>query len=177
MINRSGIVLVVEDNPEDTRLLQMAARKAGPAISFHFVPDGEQAIAYLKGEGAFSDRQAHPLPELVLLDLWLPQIDGFEVLSWIRSRAEFKGLKVFVWTDSAFQEIIERGRLAGADRFVPKSVAFVQGGLAGFIHSISKAVRDSAEARARQSTEAGSFRRRGEPSRWERRRPLRRAQR
>jgi CheY-like chemotaxis protein len=140
MTYNTKTVLVVEDNPDDTSLLQHAARNAPPSISFHFVPDGAQAIAYLKGDGPFRDRQAHPLPELVLLDLWLPQIDGFEVLAWIRSHPELKSLKVFVWTDSAFQDIIERARRAGADSFVPKSVAFVRGGLDGLIASILQTI-------------------------------------
>ena len=105
--------------------------------------DGEQAIAYLKGEGQFADRQAHPLPDLVLLDLWLPGMNGFEVLAWVRQQPELRGLKVFVWTDAGQREILERATQAGADRFVPKSVVFVRGGLEGLIGGISQALTGS----------------------------------
>ena len=78
-------VLVVEDDTDDVELLLIAARAAPDAVSFHIVGDGEQALAYLKGEGQFADRQAHPFPDLVLLDISLPGMNGFEVLAWIRA--------------------------------------------------------------------------------------------
>ena len=141
----SQTVLVVEDNPDDVELLQVAAGAAPDAVSFHIVQDGEQAVAYLKGEGQFADRQAHPLPELVLLDLSLPGMDGFAVLSWIRQHPEFSELKVFVWTDSGDPGALDRAIQAGANRFVPKSVSFVRGGLAGLVRGISQAIPRSAE--------------------------------
>ena len=133
-------VLVVEDSADDVELLEIAARAAPEAVSFHIVRDGEQAVAYLKGEGQFADRQAHPLPGLVLLDLSLPGMDGFEVLAWIRQHPELNALKVFVWTDSGDPVTLDRAIKAGANRFVPKSVSFVRGGLAGLVRGISAAV-------------------------------------
>ena len=138
-------VLVVEDNADDVELLRLAAEAAPNAVAFHIVGDGEKALAYLKGEGQFADRQAHPLPDLVLLDISLPGMNGFEVLTWIRAHPEFSALKVFVWTDSGDRETLDRAAKAGADRFVPKSVSFVRGGLAGLVRGISEAILRSAE--------------------------------
>jgi CheY-like chemotaxis protein len=138
-------VLVVEDNLDDVELLQIAARKAPGAVAFHIVREGEQAIAYLTGEGQFADRRAHPFPDLVLLDLWLAGMNGFEVLAWIRRHPEFDALKVFVWTDSGDPGALDLATRAGANRFVPKSVAFVRGGLAGFVRDISQAIGGPAE--------------------------------
>lgn len=138
-------VLVVEDNADDVELLQIAARTAPDAVSFHIVPDGEKALAYLKGEGQYADRHAHPFPDLILLDLWLPGINGFEVLAWIRTHRELKALPVFVWTDSGDRETLDRATQAGADRFVPKSVSFVRGGMAGLVRSISEAIVHTAK--------------------------------
>jgi CheY-like chemotaxis protein len=135
-------VLVVEDNPDDAKLLQIAAEAAPDAISYHIVRDGEHALAYLKGEGDYADRKAHPLPDLVLLDLSLPGINGFEVLAWIRQHPELKGLKVFVWTDAGDPATLDRATKAGANRFVPKSVSFVRGGLAGLVRSMAQAILD-----------------------------------
>ena len=149
-MNRLKIVLVVEDSAEDVELLQFASLKAGGSLAFHFVMDGEEAIAYLRGEGEFADRHAHPLPDLVLLDLWLPGMDGFEVLAWIRSRTEFSGLKVYVWTDAGDPKAIERATLAGADRFVPKSMVFVRGGLVGLVGGIAQALMSPAGAEAEE---------------------------
>jgi len=142
MAERLKTVLVVEDSEEDAYLLRFAAEKAPCGLAFHFVTTGEQGIAYLKGEGPFADRQAHPLPDLVLLDLWLPGVDGFAVLSWIRNHPELGGLKVFVWTDASQPEMIERATRAGANRFVPKSVVFVRGGLTGLLGGIAQALRN-----------------------------------
>ena len=138
-------VLVVEDDADDVELLLIAARTAPEAISFHIVKDGEEAMAYLEGRERFTDRQAHPFPDLVLLDLSLPRIDGFEVLAWIREQPEFSALLEFVWTDSGDPRALDRAIQGGANRFVPKSVSFVRGGLAGLVRGISEAIPDSAE--------------------------------
>jgi CheY-like chemotaxis protein len=136
-------VLVVEDNGDDADLLRIAAEAAPEAVSFHIVQDGEMALAYLTGKGQYADRHAHPFPDLVLLDITLPGMNGLDVLTWIRQQPEFGSLQVFVWTDSGDPAILERALKAGANRFVPKSVAFVRGGLAGLVRGISQAIRGS----------------------------------
>jgi CheY-like chemotaxis protein len=146
---RAKNVLVVEDSADDVRLLERASRQTLAALAFHSVPSGEEAIAYLKGEGRFADRTAHPLPDLILLDVGLPGIGGLEVLTWIRNQSELKELKVFVWTDAGEPEVLERATQAGANRFVPKSVAFVRGGLAGLISGIAQAIADPGDQRER----------------------------
>lgn len=77
-------------------------------------------MAYLRGEGVYSDRQAYPLPDLVLLDVRMPRVDGFQVLHWIRAQPDLKRLKVFVWADSQFYSDIDRAQKGGADRVIPK---------------------------------------------------------
>jgi two-component system, response regulator len=130
---------VVEDNQDDVDLLLIAARTAPHSINFHVVGDGEGAVAYLQGMGHYADRHTHPFPDLVLLDVSLPGMNGLEVLKWIRSRPELSELPVFVWTDSGDRETLERATKAGANRFVPKSVSFVKGGMAGLVRGISEA--------------------------------------
>lgn len=114
-------VLVAEDDPNDVRLLELAAQPLRPSeIKFHIVRDGEEALAYLRGDGLFSDRKAYPLPDLVLLDVRMPRLDGFQVLQWIRSQPALSKLRVFVWADSQFHSDINRAQKGGADRVIPK---------------------------------------------------------
>ena len=80
-----------------------------------------------------------------MLDLSLPGIDGFAVLAWIRQHPEINALKVFVWTDAGDPATLDRAIKAGATRFVPKSVSFVRGGLAGLVRGISQAILGPAE--------------------------------
>src|SRR4051812_9768148 len=94
----SKVVLVVEDNPDDISLVEIGVRNAECPFDFRFVSDGEQALAYLQGAGAYMDRSRHPLPDLVVLDLQMPRRDGFEVLKWIRTRQHLDRLQVIVWT-------------------------------------------------------------------------------
>src|SRR5437868_11863537 len=79
----SRSMLLVEDNEDDVFLLQRALKYAGIENPLHIVQDGEAALAYLSGAGVFADRTQHPLPFIVFLDLKLPYLNGFEVLTWL----------------------------------------------------------------------------------------------
>jgi len=116
--NSAKIVLVVEDDPDDVELFRFVVRNANHPLSFQFVHDGNEAVAYLKGEGRFADRKTHPLPELLLLDVKLPGRDGFEVLDWVRSSPRFKDLEVYVWTGWENPEHSARARELVAKHFV-----------------------------------------------------------
>ena len=114
-------ILVAEDLDNDIELLQLAFSKASPSIPLHFVKDGEEAIQYLNGDEAFSDRTAHPLPAMLLLDLKMPRIDGFQVLGWLRSRQdELRRLPVIVFTSSSEPEDIKRAYDLGANSYLVK---------------------------------------------------------
>ena len=77
-------VLVVEDSPNDVFLLQRAFSKTGPEAPLHFARDGQEALDYLKGVDRFADRNLYPLPTLLVVDLKLPGIDGFDIIQWVR---------------------------------------------------------------------------------------------
>jgi CheY-like chemotaxis protein len=113
-------VLVVEDSADDAQLLKFAVRKAVCPLRFRFVHDGEAAIAYLKGDEPFSDRKKNPFPDLVLLDVSLPKVDGFEVLEWIRATDGCESLKVCIWTGWDIPHYVERGRKLGVIQFFLK---------------------------------------------------------
>ena len=119
-----GSVLLVEDDPNDVALTQRAFERAGLANPLQIVNDGEQAIAYLAGEAPYTDRQRHPLPILVLLDLKLPRRSGFDVLGWLRGMPDVRRLPVVVLTSSAQSPDINRAYDAGANSYLVKPVAF-----------------------------------------------------
>ncbi|MDB6111697.1 MAG: two-component system response regulator [Pedosphaera sp.] len=115
-------ILHVDDDPGDTLLMQQACRKAEVSFQLHSVGDGETAIAYLNGAGAYSDRERYPLPALVLLDLKMPRKSGFDVLAWIRSEPPLKYLPVIIFTASNQEEDIRRAYEAGANSYLVKPV-------------------------------------------------------
>src|ERR1035441_855007 len=95
----AGSVLFVDDDLEWVELLRRAFARAGIPNPVQGVRDGPEAICYLRGEGPYANRAAHPLPELVLVDLRLQGMHGFEVLQWIRRQSRLAGLPVVVLTD------------------------------------------------------------------------------
>src|SRR4051812_36736051 len=83
-------ILHVEDDLNDALLFEHACRKAGAAFDLRAVHDADEAIAYLRGTDDFADRRQHPLPQLILLDLKMPRLSGFDVLSWVREQEAFR---------------------------------------------------------------------------------------
>jgi CheY-like chemotaxis protein len=115
-------VLLVEDDPDDVLLTQRAFRKLGSQIPVHVVGDGEQAVAYLEGQGSYADRASHPLPDLLLLDLKLPRRSGFEVLEWLRRQPGLRRLPVVVLTGSREITDVDRALDLGANSYLTKPV-------------------------------------------------------
>lgn len=116
MTTSSATILVVEDDENDLFLLKRAFAKAKVTNPIHAARDGEEAIAYLSGNGVPDDR----LPVLVLLDLKLPRLSGHEVLAWIRSNERVRRLPVVVLTSSDEPRDVNRAYDAGANSYLVK---------------------------------------------------------
>lgn len=114
------IVLYVEDEEFDRLLMEHAFAKAGLGGSLRLVNDGRAAIDYLSGTGEYADREKNPVPALVLLDLNLPEIHGFEVLKWLRMQPQHSKLPVVVFSSSELEDDQVRARILGANEFVKK---------------------------------------------------------
>jgi CheY-like chemotaxis protein len=119
-------VLHVDDDPNDTMLLEAASRKARVDFQLHNVEDGERAIAYLSGQVQFADRTRYCLPALVLLDLKMPRATGFEILKWIRNHPHptLKRLPVVVLSGSELQDDIRHAYAEGANSYLVKPLGF-----------------------------------------------------
>ena len=113
-------VLIVEDDENDAALLADAFRQAGCAPLPRFLIRAEEAIQYLEGMGAFGDRQKHPLPSIIVLDLKLPGMSGLEFLDWLRGRIEFSTIPVIVLSGSPFVGDVKRAYELGARTFLTK---------------------------------------------------------
>jgi CheY-like chemotaxis protein len=118
------VILLAEDNEDHALLTKRAFKQAGLVNPLFVVEDGEQAIAYLKGEGKFSNRSEYPLPTLLLLDLKMPHKNGFEVLEWLRHQPSLSALRVVVLTTSDQIHDVNRAYQLGANSFLTKPVDF-----------------------------------------------------
>jgi CheY-like chemotaxis protein len=100
LVDRFPTLLVIEDADDQALLVGMAARRAHPGLNVHTVTNGLEGLAYLRGLAPFDDRTRHPLPNLVILDLYMPELDGFEVLSWIKEHMKETSFPIVVLTAS-----------------------------------------------------------------------------
>ena len=117
-------VLLVDDNEDDVLIMQSAFRKAAIPNPLKVVADGEQAIAYLKGETPYHDRQQYPLPVVILLDLNMPRRNGFEVLQWLRQQPKVRRTTIIILTASGRPEDVERAFDLGANIYLVKPSRF-----------------------------------------------------
>src|SRR2546426_6890491 len=107
---RTPNILLIEDQMEDVTLIERAFRLVLPAARLKSLQNGEEAIAYLLGEGSYADRKRYPMPDLILLDLQIPRKSGLEVLAWIWDQPDLKPIRVIVLTGSQNSAHIQRVR-------------------------------------------------------------------
>jgi len=116
----TNVLLYAEDDSAYAELLGTTLACGGFPHRLIRVPDGEQAISYLKGEGKYSDRVEYPLPGVVLLDLKMPRCNGFDVLQWVRQKSIIPHIPVVVLTSSEEIRDINRAYQLGANSFLVK---------------------------------------------------------
>ena len=123
---RSLTVLLVEDNPRDVRLIQRAFTQVEFPHDLHIVRDGEEALAYLRGEDAYTNPSTAPRPDLILLDLNLPRLSGHEVLRQCKQDDRMKQIPIVVLTTSGHDDDIRQAYAAGANAYLLKPVEFAR---------------------------------------------------
>ena len=117
-------VLYLDDSPDDRILMETACRRAGAAFRLKTTQSAAEAIRYLTGEGEFANRAENPLPDLIFLDLKLPEMDGFGVLRWIRANTATRDIPVALYSGSCIAADIARGYAEGANYFIIKPTQF-----------------------------------------------------
>jgi two-component system, response regulator len=120
------VILLVEDNPDDVVLTKMALQKSRIVNKLVVAQDGEEALDYLFDRGKSNEQNSSQLPEVVLLDLKLPRIDGLEVLRQVRANPATCMLPVVVLTSSSEDQDIIKSYKLGCNSFITKPVDFDQ---------------------------------------------------
>jgi CheY-like chemotaxis protein len=114
-------VLYAEDEPDDVFFMERAFKRNETGARLVTVQHGGEAISYLAGKSPFGDRKKYPLPHLVLLDLKMPIMDGFDVLKWIRTTPAVASIPVVVLTSSGNETDKSRAAMLGANGYLIKA--------------------------------------------------------
>jgi two-component system response regulator len=115
-------ILLIEDDEDDILLTQRALEKANLWNRLDVVRTGQEALDYLKNEGAYADKEKYARPGLILLDLSLPGVDGREVLEQVHADADLKDIPVVIVSTSDYEKDVEFGRSHGVQNYIIKPV-------------------------------------------------------
>jgi len=123
---KNKVVLLVEDNPDDEELTRLAFEECRLANELIIVRDGQEALDYLFETGKYSGRDDNEVPQVILLDLKLPKVDGLEVLRRVRADERTKLLPVVVLTSSKEEQDLIDSYSLGANSYMQKPVDYLQ---------------------------------------------------
>ena len=117
---KPATILLVEDEESSAFLFQHTITELGILHPLQVAQDGREAMDYLEGNGRFADRTTFPIPSLIVLDLKMPRITGFEVLDWVRKQPELRRLIIIVMSASASESDVNRAYELGANAYIVK---------------------------------------------------------
>jgi CheY-like chemotaxis protein len=124
METKDYTVLLVEDDLNDIFLVKRAFKLARLETPLQVVTDGEEAIRYLKGEGRYADRGVYPLPKLVVMDIKMPRLTGFEVLEQIKQEGPLRRIPIVIVSSSDRHEDVNRAYELGANAYMVKPMDY-----------------------------------------------------
>src|SRR5690242_3318352 len=113
-------ILLVDDDHADLALFGMAVDKSDLNIWLHTLTEGQQAIDYLEAKGVYADRTLHPLPDVVVVDLKMPRVSGFDLLAWRKASRVFSSIPVVILSGSKNPSEIKRAAQMGANKHIVK---------------------------------------------------------
>jgi CheY-like chemotaxis protein len=117
---REPLILLIDDSESDIALLRQAFARAGMTRPLQVVQDGVDAMSYLLGRGEFADRDAYPMPSILIIDVNMPRLNGLELLTWLRTQPEFSHLMVIVLTGDGRIEAVNHAYHLGANSYLLK---------------------------------------------------------
>jgi CheY-like chemotaxis protein len=124
MAGRGLLILIVEDDPNDTFLLKRAFQKTGISLPMHHCCDGAEAMEYLRGDGQYADRQKFPFPRVLITDLKMPRSNGFDLLEWLKNHPECNLIPKIVLSASADLGDVTKAYQLGANCYFQKPSEF-----------------------------------------------------
>ena len=123
-MKRGFTLLLAEDNEDDIlffkRALKQGAEKAGVPVRLEVTRDGEEALAYLNGEGAFRDRERYPFPQIVVTDLKMPGLNGLDVLAWLKDHDEYQRVPKILLSGSCDEGDVDQAYRLGVNTYFQK---------------------------------------------------------
>ena len=123
-MNRLFMILIADDDANDRKLVEMALRRNGKPVEVREVTDGSEVIRYLRGEGQFDDRSKFPLPDLLLVDLKMPIMDGLQVIEALRKELEFVPFLIVMLSGSGLVKDIAEAYRLEANSYIQKPEDF-----------------------------------------------------
>lgn len=127
------VILLVEDNPDHVLIIKRGLKANNVVNEIRVAQDGQEAMDYLLHQGEYTDPSSAPRPGLILLDIKLPKLDGFEVLQRIKQDPVLKSIPVVILTSSDQEVDIAKGYLEGANSYISKPIQFSE-----FIHKVRR---------------------------------------
>ena len=124
MSMEEAFILVVEDNPDHAALIKAVLTTGLANARVHLALTGLEARLYLTGQRPYDDRSSYPLPTLIILDIWLPDATGFEILEWLAQRKRVAEIPVIIFTGSTNPEHAKRAYSLGARLYIQKPADF-----------------------------------------------------
>ena len=114
------VMLVAEDDKLDLELLKRSLPQNGIKVDLQVTRDGEECISYLKGKGEFANRIEHPLPDVIVLDLKMPLLNGLQVLEWVHKQKEYAHIPTIMLSGSSLDKDVQEAYRLGANTFFTK---------------------------------------------------------
>jgi CheY-like chemotaxis protein len=123
-MQRTCTILIVDDDENDIFFAKRAFTDINIHCTFQILRNGQEVVDYLSGQGPYADRARHPLPMMILMDLKMPIMDGFQVLEWLRARPGIKVIPTIIFSSSDVPSDITHAYELGANSFMTKSVTY-----------------------------------------------------
>jgi CheY-like chemotaxis protein len=124
-MDRNFTILIAEDSLNDRKLLHLALQRNPRRVDIHEATDGTEVIDYLNGDGGkFENRARFPMPDLIILDLKMPRMDGLEVLRWLRNHPTFSRIPVVMLSGSGLEKDVDEAYRLGVHSYIQKPADF-----------------------------------------------------